>query len=224
MLPEHLSPGPSFPSLPSPSSPATFIKSLSMITHTSVDSVLWFLLLNALQFLATPVTHFRSWTLPLPLASRKKKSKKKPRYPFSVLQADQDLDPSGLTLSVITFFLTLTSVLSLSTSSILCLQSLSLYKSTETATESFVMCHCWHLPLSTSYILHSTALKSPRMSCLLYHQAFRTLLPSTPLVSSTPMGEHKHTCAHTDMHTLFPSPPSFISWLEEVVLGTFLVA
>ena len=142
MLSEHLSPGPSFPSLPTPSSPATFIKSLSVIIHTSVDSVLWFPLLNALQFLATPVTQSRSCTLPLPLASREKKKGKKPRYPFSVLQADQDLDPSGLTLSVITCFLTLTSVLSLSTSSILCLKSLSLYKSTETAAESFVMCHC----------------------------------------------------------------------------------
>lgn len=112
--------------------------------HKCGLSVLWFPLLNALQFLATPVTHSRSWTLPLPLASREKKKRvKKNRYPFSVLQADQDLDRSGLTLSVITCFLTLTSVLfvnifkSFASNPCPCINPPRLQ-----LTESFVMCHC----------------------------------------------------------------------------------
>ena len=135
----------SFPSLSSPSSPATFIKSLSMIMHTSVD-FLFFDFLCLMLFSSLPL---QSPTLDPGLChylwppGKKKKRVKKNRYPFSVLQADQDLDRSGLTLSVITCFLTLTSVLfvnifkSFASNPCPCINPPRLQ-----LTESFVMCHC----------------------------------------------------------------------------------
>ena len=192
--------------------------------HKCGLSVLWFPLLNALQFLATPVTHSRSWTLPLPLASREKKKKGKKKQ-ISILCPSSWSRPWSLRLDFICHHLLsdphfgpLCQHLQ-----ILCFKSLSLYKSTKTPT-NWVLCNVSLLTPPSQHFLHSTL-----YSISVPQHGMPSLSPSlwNTSTQNSPCFIHPHgwTQAHicTHRYTLFPSSPFFISWLEEVILGTFLV-
>ena len=220
MLSEHLI---SFPSFPSPSSPATFIKSISMVMHTSVDFP-FFDFLCLMLFSSLPL---QSPTLDPGLChylwppGKKKKGKK---TQISILCPSSWLRPWSLRLDFICHHLLSDPHFSplCQHLQILCFKSLSLYKSTKTPT-NWVLCNVSLLTPPSQHFLHSTlySISVPQHGMpSLSPSLWNTSTQHSPCFIHPHGWTQAHICTHRYTHTLHLHPPSYLG-LKKWFLGLF---